>query len=446
MKIVIAGAGDIGFHLASLLAKENQTITLIDNRSSILQHTATHLDVLTIKGDATSLDILKSAEVHKAKLFLAVTTHETTNLLACILAKKLGAKKTIARVSNNEYLEPEQRKNFQDIGVDDLFSPRLLAAQEIERLIQRCSVTDMFEFEKGKLSVIGFTADNSSRLIGKPFRDLDAEMPNSLIKTIAILRNGNTMIPKNGMRIKSSDHIYIASRVQDFERLNKYIGKTLQKVNNVMIIGGTSLALQTAKILEKRFNVSIVVEDEACSRAFVEELHNSLVIHGEGSNIELLIEEGLERMDAFIALTQNSETNIITSLTAENLGVYKTIALVDNTAYTHISQNIGVDTLINKKLVAANEIFRFVRKGQIENIASLHGVDAEIIEFVIHKKNRVTRLPLNELHLPDGAVVIGVCSDGEVSIPSASVQLKVGDKVIIFAQYDVIKRVENIFK
>lgn len=447
MKIVIAGAGDIGFHLASLLAKENQDITLIDSNGSILDYAGTHLDVLTIKGDSASLDILQKAEVEKAHLFIGVTTSETTNLLSCILAKKMGAKKTISRVSNIEYLEGEQRDNFQEMGVDALFSPRLLAAQEIERLLNRCSFTDMFEFENGKLSVIGFTVDAQSKWVGRTLKSLkETAVGISNTKVLAILRNRSTIIPDENMVIESNDHVYLVSNEQNFEKLNIHLGKSMKKVKKVMIIGSSTLALQTAQILEKNYSVSMIVKDEDACKQFLEKLHNTLIIHGEGSNIELLKEEGLERMDAFLALTPNSETNIITSLTAQNTGVYKTIALVDNTAYTHISQNIGIDTLINKKLIAANEIFRFVRKGKVEFIASLHGVDAEIIEFMIHKKNRVTRFPLSELYLPEGAKIVGVCHEDKVFIPSGDFQLSVGDKIIIFALSEVIYKIEDIFK
>ena len=446
MNIVIAGAGAVGFHLAGLLVTESHNIALIDVNDDLLQYASSHLDVLTVKGDAASIDVLNQSQVNNSDLFISVTSLETTNLLAAILAKKLGAKKTIARISNIEYLEENHRQNFRDVGVDSLFAPSILAALEIERLIHRCSVTDIFEFEEGKLSIIGFTADNSSALIGKTFERLDRDTPDFSIKTIVILRNGVTVIPNKKMSIQAGDHIYMVTDEQQFGKLNRYIGKTLRQVKNVMIIGDTPLALHTAQILEKNFAVTLVAQNENRCKHFVENLKHTLVINGNPSDNELLKEEGFENMDAFLALTSNSETNIITCLMAEKSGVYKTIALVDNAVYTHISQNIGVDTLINKKLIAANNIFRYVRKGKVEAIASLHGVDAEIIEFVIHKNNRVTKLPLRALHFPENAVIAGVVRDDLSFIPNGDSQLAVNDKVIVFVLPSAMRQVEKIFK
>ncbi len=447
MNVVIAGAGDVGFHLAELLTIENQNTTLIDLDEKVLEYADNHLDVLVMKGDVSSLNVLKEAKVNQAHLFIAATTYETTNLLAAILAKKLGAKKTIARVSKVEYLEDVQKKTFFDMGVDNLISPRILAAQEIERLIYRSSVTDIFEFENGQISIIGFTVDNSSSLVNKSFEELDAQTPDFLVKTICILRNGETIIPNKQMKIKRSDHVYLVTNNQDFSQLNKYIGKSLRTVKKIMIIGGTPLAEQAAQILENKFSVTMVVENEDRCKKLLTMLNKVLVINGDWGNIELLKEEGLKQMDAFIALTNNSETNIITCITAEQMGVYKTIALVDNYAYTHISQNIGVDTLINKKLIAANNIFRYVRKGKVEAIASMHGVDAEIIEFEIHKKNRVTRVPICELHLPQNAAIIAGVIRNDIGImPSEDFQLKIGDKVVVFVLPRAIKKVESIFR
>ncbi len=446
MKIVIAGAGDVGFHLAELLVNEDHYITLIDLDEDLLSYTANHLDVLVIKGDASSPAILKKAKTFNCDLFIAVTTSETTNLLAAVLAKSIGARKTIARINKNEYLEENLKNNFTEIGIDHLISPRLLAAQEIERLIQRCSVTDSFEFENGELSIIGFTVDNTSKLVGKSFRQLDAETPDFLIRTICILRNGETVIPNKDNRIRRSDHVYLITDSQDFDKLNNYIGKNLQEVKNVMIIGDTPMALNTAIALEGKYSVSLIAENEDNCKQFLEILHKALVINGDVSNIDLLKEEGLERMDAFLALTGNSETNIITSLTAEQLGVFKTIAHVENSAYTDISQRIGVDTLINKKLIAANNIFRYVRKGRVEAIASFHGVNAEIIEFEIHKNSKVVNKSISKLRLPPkSSIVAGIIRDGKGIIPQNGFILNEEDKIVVLALPKAIKKVENVF-
>lgn len=446
MNIVIAGAGEVGFHLAQLLVNEDQNITLIDTDEELLHNAANSLDVRVIVGDISSNKILEEAKLGTAKLFIAVTTIESTNLLACILAKKMGVKKTVARVKNSEFLEQSQKEYFKSIGIDNLFSPRLLAAKEVKRLISRVSATDVFEFENGKISIIGFTADNSSPLINKSFRELYELASDKHFRVIVVLRNEKTFMPKSTDRVLAGDHLYLSTDVADFEQVNALVGKTLKKVKNIMIIGDTPIARDTAALLENDFNVKVVLKEEKKCKMFLRGLNNSSVIKGDPSNTKLLIDEGLGHMDAFIALTNNSETNILSSLMADNIGVYKTVALVDNPAYTHLSQKIGVDTIINKKLLAANNIFRYVRKGKIEAIASFHGVSAEIIEFTIHKDNQLVKKTLKELNFPEGMIVAGVIRNNDGIIPNSSFRFVKGDKVIVFALQEVMKRVESIFK
>lgn len=446
MKIIIAGAGDIGFHLAELLALENQDITLIDSNSNVLEYAAIHLDVLTIKGDSSSIDILQQAEVHKAKLVLAVTTSEKNNLVTTILAKKMGAKQTIARVANTEYLEEAQLKTFRELGVDNLISPRKLAAEEIERLVNQGTFTDIFPFENGKMSVVGIRLDHAFPLKGQSLKDIQFDALQNTILPIAILRGHDTIIPKGDTQLQINDHIYFIIKEGQARDVEDFVGKNHKEIKNIMIIGGTGLAYETAKALENTYKLILVEKNKNRCKLLAEHLHKTLVIHGDSNNIDLLKKEGLSEMDAFIALTKNSETNIISSLTAKNHGVYKTIAQVENKEYVHISQDIGVNTLINKKLIAANDIFRFVRKGQVEAVKSLQGVDAEIIEFGIHKNNRLTKHPLKDLRLPKAMIIGGVIRGEESLIPNGHFRLQLNDKVIVFALPEAIAEVEKIFR
>lgn len=444
MNIIIGGAGDVGFHLAQLMATEDQNITLIDSDSAVLEYAATHLDVSIIKGEITSIETLLNAKVDSADLFISVATHESANLLSCILAKKLGAGKALARVENPEYLQKAQKKNFADMGIDNLFSPGMLAVKEIERLIRKVSATDVFEFEEGKISIVGFTADEDSNLIGKSMRQLSEESTGYHLRVIVVLRDGKTIISPRDMIIEAGDHLYLSTDIQDFERINRFIGKKLKRVRNIMIIGSGTLAIKTAKALEKDHDVSIVMkEKEDCKRCH-DELEQTLILQGDPNNIDFLTEYGLASMDAFIALTPNSETNIITSLMAEKSGDIKTIALLDNSAYTHISQNIGVDTIINKKLLAANNIFRYIRRGKIEAIASFHGVDAEVIEYIIDSDAKVVGKKIADIGLPNSAVVAGIIRDNKGLIPKGNFELESDDKMIIFVLPEYVKAVESI--
>ncbi len=446
MKIIIAGAGAVGFHLAELLVREDQEITLIDTNEDALNHASTHLDVLTIRGDAASVDVLQKANVGKTKLFLAVTTSEKTNLLVAILAKQMGAKKTIARISNPEYLETSQKEIFQKLGVDTLISPQILAAQEIERLLRRGLFTDMFEFEKGKISVVGFKVTLSCPMINKTIHEIDALNPDLNYRAVAIMRGHTTIIPRGDTTLRKGDYLYLAVKSKFIDEAMKLAGRQPKVIKKVMIIGGTAIALRAAQLIEDKYKLCVMLADKERGKQFVEALNNTLVVIGDPSNIDVLKEGRLEDVDAFLALTPNSETNIITSLIAEESGVYKTIALVDDVNYTHISQNIGVDTIINKKLIAANNIFRFVRKGKVEAIGSLHGVDAEIIEFVVTKRNRLVRHPIRDLHMPKQAVIAGVIRGEDGFIPDGDFQLEMDDKVIVLTLPEAIHKVEEIFK
>ncbi len=446
MKIVIAGAGAVGFHLAELMSKENQDITLIDRDEEILAHANNYLDVLTIKGDATSTAIMDAAGVSSAQLFISVTTSEKTNLLLAILAKEVGAKRTIARITNSEYLEPRQRERFKKLGVDEIISPTQLAAKEILRLLKRASFTDLFEFEKGKLSVVGFTLDTTCPLINQSVEQINRSNEDFTFRGIALLRGEKTIIPRGDTILRKGDHLYIATQKQQLDQARRFVGKQLQPIKKVMIVGGTPLAIETASLIQDKYRITVVLDDAKKETKCAELLSSGLIIHADPSNIDALREEGLEQTDAFIALTPNSETNIITSLTAEQLGVYKTIALVDNVNYTHISQHIGIDTLINKKLIAANSIFRFIRKGKVKAIASLHGVDAEIIEFVIHKSNRLLKHPIRDLHFPKQSIIAGVIRGEDSHLPDGDFCFELDDKVIVLALPEAIHQVEEIFK
>lgn len=444
MRIIIAGAGSVGYHLAQLLSIESNDITIIDQDEDVLAHVASKLDVLTIHGNATSIDVLTEAKVKQASLFLAVTTSEEANLLIALLAKQKGTKFTIARVKNPEFLRQSTKDYFSKIGIDHIFSPHQLAAREISRLIKRASFTDTFDFENGKISVVGFSIDNESNLVGETIKGLGDKIKINH-RAVALLRNHETRIPSSSEVLQQGDHLYLSLKRKDSAKIEPFLGKQIKPIKNIMITGNSDVALRSAEALQKDYNVKILLKDKSRAKSFLSLLDKSLVIVGDPANIDLLKEEGLESMDAFIGLTNNAETNILTSLLAEEIGVYKTIALVNNDNYTHISQNIGIDTIINKKIIAANNVFRFVRKGRVEAIATLHGVNAEIIEFVIGPNQKICLKPLGELSLPKKSRVAGVIRSDKSIIPDRNFIFKENDRCIIFALPDAIPKVENIF-
>ena len=445
MKIVIAGAGDVGLHLAKLLSNENHAITLIDENQEVLDNSNRQIDVFGIRGDSSSLEVLRQADIENTGLFLAVTTSEKNNLMSAILAKKMGAKQTIARVDNEEYLLDSQKELFKELGVDALISPRHLASIEIQRLLKENAVTDLFNFEDGKISVVGITLDENSDLLDLTLQQIDEEHIKHRFRCIAILRNGETIIPRGTTKVRRNDHIYFLARQEKIKDIANMIGKAQRPIKNVMILGGKDLGFITTKLLQNDYNITVVEDCKDTCRGLVEDIHNALIIHADPSNVQILKEEGIEKMDAVIALTPNTEANIIACLVAENLGNLKTIALVDNTEYIHISQNIGVDTLINKKLIAANFIFRHIRQGEIVSIASIHGVDAEILEFEVQETSKITRQELRNLDFPKAAIIGGVIRDGKGLTTPGNFKFEPKDRVVVLSKLECIKKVEEYF-
>lgn len=445
MNIVIAGAGDMGYHLAEQLSYDNKDITLIDTDREVLDYVASKLDVLTVQGDATSFEVLERANVDKASMVLAVTTSEKTNIVTAVLAKQLGAKRVMSRVRNHSYLSEKNIKYFENLGIDNLISPTMLCSREIFNMIENSSFTEVFDFGGGKLNIVGITLDQSNPLVNQRIMDTKSNPIFEDIRIIAILRDQKTIIPRGSTIIRNNDHVFFISNKKNTESILELLGQKKIEVKNVMIIGGDDMALTTALRLEDKFRVTLVHKDKERCKWLAENLKNTLVITGDYKNIELLIEEGLEQMDAFLALTQSSETNIITSLSAKNHGVYKTIAHVDTREYIHISHSIGVDSLINKKLVAANEISRYLKKGSVDAVSGIYGVDAEFIQYSVNKNNRLTKYPLRELHFPDTAIVAGVIRGEEVFIPDGDFQLNLNDKAIVLGLPQSRHTLEKLF-
>jgi trk system potassium uptake protein TrkA len=446
MRIIIAGAGDVGFHLAKLLAFESHDITIIDMDDDKLQYIANHLDVQTIKGNSTSFRTLEEAQINKADLLIAVTESETTNISTSIIGKNLGAKKTIARVTNTEYLHKKEILDLKDIGIDEIISPESLAAKEIRRLLKQSALTDMFDFEKGMLSLVGITVDQDSALKDKSLVETAYLNPDHSFITVAILRNGETIIPHGDNRFLLNDHAYFICQPNGVERVLDLARKEKKAIKNIMILGGSKIGIQAAHQLSKKYNIKLIEQNRDKCFELADSLPNTMIINGDGRDVELLKEEGIGNMDAFIAVTGNSETNIISSLVAKNSKVQKTISLVENMDYIHLSQDIGVDTMINKKLIAASFIFRYIRKGQVVTLTSIHGVDAEILEFEVTSGSKILDKELRNLDFPKASIIGGVIRNGKGFTARGNFKFEVKDKVVVLTRPECIRKVEGFFK
>ena len=447
MKIIIAGAGEVGFHLAKLLSFESQEITLIDNKKDGLTYAGEHLDIKTIKGDATSITTLREARIEIADLFIAVTSSETTNITACALAKQLLAKKTIARISNTEFIDNKETVSFSKFGIDELISPESLAASEIELLLNQYGFNDTYEFEEGALTMLGLRISRTAAFVGKTVKEA-AELYSELhFIPIAIQRFGTqyTIIPRGDTIFKEGDKVVFVTSKGGDQELFDLSGKVKVEIKDVMILGGSQIGYKTAKDLGQSKNVKIIESRKDIAEELADDLPNALVICGDGRNVDILEEENISDMDAFISVTGNSETNIMSCLLAKSKGVKKTIALVENMDYYQLSQSIGIDTLINKNLLAANNIFRYIRKGEVVAMTKLTNMNAELLEFVVKPNSKITNKIIKELNFPRSAIFGGVIRSGIGLIPLGDFKIEAGDRVVVCCLPRSISQVEKFF-
>lgn len=449
MKIIIAGAGEVGFHLAKLLSYESQDITLIDPVKENLHYADTHLDIRTLRGDATSIKTLKDSKVDQADLVIAVSSSEAINITISVLAKQLGAKRTIARISNTEFLEEQQSIGFKGFGIDELISPESLASKEIELLLNQSAFNDSYEFEKGALTMVGVHLTRTAQFVGKSVQEAGEIFPEVHFMPIAIQRFGTqyTLIPRGDTQFKEGDQVYFITTTGGVDELYKLTGKTRRTMRNVMILGGSNIGEQSArKLSESGINVKLVEINQDKAFDLADRLPEVLVISGDGRNVELLQEESIHEMDAFIAVTGNSETNIISCLMAKSKSVGKTISLVENMDYFQLSHSIGIDTLINKKLLAANNIFRYIRKGEVVAMTKLNNMNAELLEFIVKEESALCNKRVMDVDIPRSAIIGGVIRDGVGNIVLGNFVIKAGDRIVVCCLPRSINKVEKLFQ
>ena len=448
MRIIIAGVGEVGYHLAKLLSFESHDITLIDNQKSNLHTAENKLDIKTIEGNSASISILKEANVENSDLVVSLTTSETTNFTTCILSKQLGAKRTIARISNVEFIKDCNEIDFDSIGIDELISPEDLAAEEIKLILSDSAFTNTHDFDNGILKMMAVRLEKNAPFVGKTVMEAASVYPGVHFMPIALKREDseNTVIPRGNTIFCECDHIYFITNSQGLEELYKLMGAEKQKIKDVMILGAGRVGSKLSKdLIDKGINVKLIEIDENKANKIAEEVTDLMVLNVDGRNVDLLVEENLESMDAFIATTGDSETNIMSCLMAKSKKIKKTIALVENMDYFNLSQSIGIDTLINKKLLAANDIFKFVRNGDIVELAKLNDMDAEIVEFIVNENSKVLNKKIKDLNFPLSAIIGGVIRNNEGRIALGDFDIQLGDRVLVCSKPESIKKVESLF-
>ncbi len=445
MKIIIAGAGEMGSHLAKMLSGNGHDITVIDSDQKLLADVGNLADVITVEGDSTTFAVLRRASVRKCDLFIAVNHEENDNVVAAMLAKQLGARKSIARIDNNEYLEPNNKEMFIEMGIDYLFYPEKVAASEVINLLGHTSTTEYVDFSSGKLSLVVFRLEPASPLVGQPLAGFgDGETPLSY-RTVAISRDGRTIIPRRGELFAEGDMIYVIARQDAVREVMDLSGRSNIRIKNLMILGGSRIAIRIATELQDELNIKLVDYNADKAYRLAEMLDKTLIINEDGRNTEAMLEEGLANMDAFVAVTGRSETNILAAMLAKRMGVKKVIAEVENLNYINLAESIGIDTIINKKLITASNIFRFTMSTDVQAIKCLTGCDAEVLEFIVKPNAPATKSRIRDLGMPDDAIIGGIVRGDKVFIATDNMTIAPYDRVVVFSMPESVARVGLFF-
>ncbi len=443
MKIVIAGAGEVGSHLARMLSHENQDIIIIDTNQERIEQLDQSCNLLTVVGLPTSITTIRTAIGNGCDLFIAVTPEETSNVTACMIAKSLGAKKTVARIDNYEYMQRDNARLFNSRGVDAMIYPEYLAAKEILKSLERNWVRNWFELHDGKLIVVGVKIRENAEIVGKSLRELSAT--NHFYHVSAIKRNQETIIPGGNDSVRAHDIIYFTTTREHIEGLRQICGKTRTDIRKVLIMGGSRIAVRLIALAGDKYKFRIIEMDRERCEKLAERCPDARVSCGDARNVDILSEEGISEMDAFVALTDSSETNILTSLTAKEYGVKKTVAEVENIQFISQAENLNIGTIINKKLLASAKIFQMLIDADVESSKFMALADADVAEIEAKPKAKVTRAAVKDLSLPRDMTIAGLIRNGQGMLVSGSTTIQPGDHVLVFCLANTIHKIERLF-
>lgn len=444
MRIFIAGAGAVGTHLAKLFVQSDHEVVLMDDDEEKLEAVDANLDLLTIRGSMTSLEDLRHADVSRSDLFIAVPPYPDMSILAAILAKKLGANTTIARVNNSEYLTEENLEYFHQLGIDELIYPEKLGAAEAIESIKLMGVRQLFESSDGKVLLAVIKVRDNAPIINIPFSEIDPDKKKRY-NIVAIYRDNETIIPHGNDQLMHGDIVYFVTTHDNLLLLLQDAGKEQYEVQNVMIVGGSRIGQLIARQLEDVYNTKLIEIRREKSNKLANRLENTLIINGDGRNMQLLKDEGISKMQAFIAVTDSPEVNILACQLAKKMGVPKTIAEVENLDYIPLAEEIGIGTLINKKLIAASYIYRYTLHSRVAYVKCLTSTNAEMLELVAQPGSKATKAPIMKLGLPKDMNIGAIVRGDDVIIANGNTQIEQYDKVVLFVMQESIHKVEKFF-
>ena len=435
----------MGSHLARMLSGSGHEITVIDSDQKLLNEVDNLADLITIEGDTTTFAVLRKAGVRRCDLFIAVNHDENQNILAAMMAKQLGAKKSIARIDNNEYLEPNNKEMFIDMGIDYLFYPEQVAAKEVANLLGYTTTSDYVDFSGGLLSLVVFRLEPTSPLIGRKLLDLAVDGSIAEFRVVAITRGLQTIIPRGQDEFFEGDMVYIIARKDVVKGVSELSGQKSVEVKSLMILGGSRIGVSVAEELQEQMDVKMVEYNGEKAYRLAERLDKTLIIHEDGRKLDAMLEEGLASTDAFLAVTGRSETNILAAMQAKRMGVKRVIAEVENLNYISLAESVGIDTIINKKRVTASNIFRFTMSTDVQAIRCLTGSEAEVLEFIVKPNSPATKNKIKDLRLPHDVIIGGIVRGDKVFIAVGDTAIQAYDRVVVFSMPDSIAKVGEYF-
>jgi trk system potassium uptake protein TrkA len=442
MRVIIVGAGEVGFQIAKFLMTENIDVVVIDKNKEMIKRISDELDVAVVEGSGGSPSVLKEAGIEEADILLAVTDMDEVNMIACLVAKTMfQIPQNIARIRNVEYFDNDVL--LKSLGIDPAISPEIEAAKAVIRLLEAPFAVELEDYEEGRVKVIGFKVPSDSKLIGKALKNLDLKNPKVLIA--AIQRGERMIIPTGDDVVRKDDIIYMPSRASSVDLVCNSIGAVTKPVKNVMIVGGGRVGYHVAKTMEeKNVSVKVIEKDPERCQFLLKSLKKSLILHGDGSDQKLLFEENIADMDVFAAISNNEELNIMASLLARRLGVKKVITIVNKTDYLPLAGNIGIDSVLSPRLITADTILKYVKGANILSLTTIADGKAEIMEAVVKEDSVFVGKSLIEVEMPKKSLIGIIIRGDDIIIPSGDDRILARDKLIIFTLEDSVKKVEEL--
>ena len=446
MRVIIVGAGEVGYHLAERLSQENQDVVIVEADPEGAERASELLDVMTVVGNGASIPVLEKAGIRGARILMAVTSQDEVNLISCLAATRLGVDYTIARVSNPDYYAAGSVLSRERLGIDLMINPEREAAMEAFQLLQSAAATDVAIFAGGKVQLVGLVVRDGAPVAGKSVARLAAELKEFHFVLVAIVRDGETTIPDGSSRIESGDHIYVLSPSSEVASIPPLAGYEPFHLKRVMIAGGSAEGLYLAEMLEEHgIECTILDNDRRRCLELSEALPKSLVLHGDATDTELLEMEGVSGLDGYVAATGHDETNLLSGLVAKSIGARKVVSLIEKFDYLPLVAKVGLDAAVSPRMSAVNAILRYVRRGRVMTVATLKGSEAEAIEFKVVRESPIANKLISELPFPPGGIIGTIIRGETILMPRGDTVVLPGDEVIVFALPEALPEIEKSF-